>query len=154
MKICNHSKSKSPLETFNIAFELASSIKAPTLIGVSGELGSGKTVFAKGFGEGLGVKELLTSPTFLGISESYSGRMPYVHMDFYKKVVKKENIEFYLKKKGVVLIEWIENFKLVFNEELKPDISVYIQYLKDKNNNILESEREIIIELDKRCYTK
>ena len=137
--------SKSSNDTFSIAFELASNIKYPCLIGLTGDLGTGKTVFAKGIGKNLGVKELITSPTFLGISEYYSGIVPFIHMDFYKKVVSLDRINSYLTKNAVVLIEWMENFTSVFNQEIKLDVSVYIQYLKDKNGNILENERQIII---------
>ncbi len=135
--------SKSPDDTFKIASELALTINKPVLIGLSGEMGAGKTVFAKGFAHGLDVKELITSPTFLGVSECYSGRMPFIHMDFYKKVIAKKDIEYYLEKKSVILIEWIENFNLVFSDNLSPQISVYIQYLKDKAGNYLNNERQI-----------
>ena len=138
--------SKSPEDTLNIAYALALKINKPTLIGLSGELGVGKTIFAKGFAEGLDIKELITSPTFLGISECYSGRISFIHMDFYKKVIPKNNIEYYLKKGSVILIEWIENFQGIFNENLNPDISVYIHYLRDKNNNYINNERQIKIE--------
>ena len=146
--VFNHNKIKFSTgsdETFEIGKELASSIKAPCLIGLSGELGSGKTIFAKGFACGLDVKELVTSPTFLGISECYSGRMPFIHMDFYKKVASEEIINSYLKKGSIVLIEWAENFASVFNRELNFNMSVYIHYLKDKKENILDNERKIVI---------
>ena len=138
--------SKSPDDTFKIASELALTINKPVLIGLSGEMGVGKTVFAKGFAQGLDVKELITSPTFLGVSECYSGRMPFIHMDFYKKVIAKKDIEYYLEKKSIILIEWIENFNLVFGDNLSPQISVYIQYLKDKAGNYLNNERQIKVE--------
>ena len=138
--------SNSPEETFKIAFELASTIKDSCLIGLTGEMGAGKTTFAKGFAEGLGVKELVTSPTFLGISESYSGRFPFIHMDFYKKVIPKNLIEYFQKNKGVILIEWVDNFELVFKEKLNLDINVLIQYLNDKEGLILENKREITVE--------
>ena len=137
--------SDSSEETFRIAFGLALEVNEPCLIGLTGEMGVGKTYFAKGFAEGLGVKELITSPTFLGISESYSGRFPFIHMDFYKKVVPKNLIEHFQRNKSVVLIEWIDNFKNVFKEKLNLDINVLIQYLKDKEGLILENKREIVI---------
>ncbi len=138
--------SKSSEETFNIAKEIATVIIKPILIGLKGDLGTGKTVFAKGFASGLGVKELITSPTFLGISESNSGRLNFVHMDFYKKVVTKEIIDSYLSKRAIVLIEWIDNFSLVFNKEIDVDLSVYIQYLRDKKDEIIDNERQITID--------
>ena len=137
--------SNNPEKTFQIAKDLATVIKPPVVIGLSGELGAGKTVFAKGFAEGLKVKELITSPTFLGISESYTGVVPYIHMDFYKKVIYRDKIDFYLKKNSVVLIEWFENYEKVFNEKLALDVCVYIQYLKDNDGNILDNTRQIAI---------
>ena len=137
--------SKSPEETFKIAQGIAKNITKSILVGLKGELGSGKTVFAKGFASGLGVNELITSPTFLGISESNSGRLYFVHMDFYKKVVTKEIINNYLSKKAVILIEWIDNYSLVFNEEIDAGLRVYIQYVKDKNGEIIDNERQITI---------
>lgn len=138
--------SKSPDDTVNNARELANKINKPVLIGLIGELGVGKTVFAKGIAFGLGVKELVTSPTFLGISEYYSGRLPFIHMDFYKKVQKKENIESYLDNGSVVLIEWMENYSLLFSNRLNLDISVYIEYVKNEHEIFLENERTITIE--------
>ena len=142
--VCSPKISKSPDETFDIAKELASKINAPCLIGLTGELGTGKTVFAKGFAYGLGIRDLITSPTFLGMIEYPSPA--FIHMDFFKKVVPKENIESYLNVKSIVLIEWIENFSYVFKETLDLDIRICIKYLKDGSGNILENVREIIIE--------
>ena len=91
------------------------------------------------------VKELITSPTFLGISESYTGKLPFVHMDFYKKVIPREIVEKFLKDGFVVLIEWVDNFKLIFNQKLNTDINVLIEYLRDKENKILLDKRQITI---------
>lgn len=139
----------SPDETFKIAKELSGSLispGSPVLVGLSGELGAGKTTFASGFASGLGVKGIIASPTFLGISEDYSGKYPFIHMDFYKKVVTREIIESYLKNKSFVLIEWIENFNSVFGIDLHANIRVYIQYIRNKENIILENERKITID--------
>ncbi len=138
---------KSPSETFDIGFNLASKINSSTMIGLNGELGTGKTIFAKGIGEGLGVKELITSPTFLGINEYYSGRIPLIHMDFYKKVIDKKKLDFYTKKNAVVLIEWFENFNSVFNDNLQLNIAVYIKYLRDQNGIIHDNKRQITLEI-------
>lgn len=139
-------KSFAPDETFEIASELAATLQKGVLVGLSGEMGVGKTHFAKGFAAGLEVKDLITSPTFLGISESRNGRLPFIHMDFYKKVASLEIIEKYLANNSVVLIEWIENYKQVFSRKLEASISVYIQYCKDSSGNILEWERQIVID--------
>lgn len=138
--------SNTPEETFKIAKEIAEKVKAPFLIGLTGEMGAGKTVFAKGFAEGLNVKELITSPTFLGVSESYSGKYPFIHMDFYKKVLSAEKIKFYLENKSIVLIEWCENYNQVFEDKLDLDLRVYIHYLRDNEGNISNTARQIEID--------
>lgn len=138
--------SDSSEETFRIAFGLALEVNEPCLIGLTGEMGVGKTYFAKGFAEGLGVKELITSPTFLGVTESYTGRLPFVHMDFYKKVVTKETINYYLDKKSVLLIEWFENYDLVFGEQINLNTRVYIQYLESNEGNTFDNTRRIIMD--------
>ncbi len=138
--------SNSSEETFNIAKEIAEKVEAPFLIGLMGEMGTGKTVFAKGFAEGLNVKELITSPTFLGVSESYSGKYPFIHMDFYKKVLASEKIKFYLENKSIVLIEWCENYNQVFDDNLELDLRVYIHYLRDNEGNLSNTARQIEID--------
>ncbi len=148
-KLFSHKITKSsntPEETFNIAKEIAKKVEAPFLIGLTGEVGTGKTIFAKGFAEGLGVKELITSPTFLGVSESYSGKCPFIHMDFYKKVLAADKIKFYLENKSIVLIEWFENYNQVFDDKLELDLRVYIHYLKDNEGNISNTARQIEID--------
>ena len=139
--------SRSPNDTEQIAFELGSKLKSPVLIGLNGPLGAGKTVFAKGIANALGVKELVTSPTFLGISEYYSGKIPFIHMDFYQKVTEAGKIEYFLKKPSVVLIEWANNFQEVIGRSLNMDISIAIDF--DIKNIENEQNREIIIR-----YTK
>lgn len=135
-------------DTFNIGLDIGTRLNKGITIGLSGELGVGKTIFAKGLGEGLGVKELITSPTFLGINEYYSGRLPFIHMDFYQKVVDIKKINFYIDKNAVILIEWTENFNSMFNEKLKTNTIVYIKYLRDKEGSIIDNERQIVIESD------
>ena len=137
--------SNSPDDTFKIAYDISLQISAPVVVGLIGELGTGKTCFAKGFASGLGVKELITSPTFLGLSESYSGRIPFVHMDFYKKVVTKDLVEQFLKKGFVVLIEWVDNFEEIFKEKLNAPVNVLIEYLKDNEGNLLIEKRQITL---------
>ena len=51
---------------------------------LDGELGTGKTVLAQGFAEGLGLREVVNSPTFTIIQTYESGRLPFYHMDVYR----------------------------------------------------------------------
>ena len=75
-----------------------------------GELGSGKTVFTKGFAEALGIDENITSPTFNIIKEYTSGEMDLYHMDVYRTEgdINGLGLDEYLKKDGVIIIEWAD----------------------------------------------
>ena len=84
-----------------------------------GELGSGKTVFTKGFAGALGIEENITSPTFNIIKEYQSGEMPLYHMDVYR--LEGSNcdlgIDEYMNKGGVTIIEWADLIKDELPEE-------------------------------------
>mgnify|MGYP000936259031 CR=1 FL=1 len=75
-----------------------------------GDLGVGKTVFAKGFALGLGITEPITSPTFTIIQEYEQGRLPFYHFDVYRIADEEEMFELgyesYFFGQGVCLIEW------------------------------------------------
>jgi tRNA threonylcarbamoyladenosine biosynthesis protein TsaE len=74
-----------------------------------GDLGAGKTVFAKGFGRGLGIEDTISSPTFVLMAE-YAGRLPLFHIDLYRLASATEALDGGLvddrQSTGVVLIEW------------------------------------------------
>lgn len=70
-------------ETREIAARLAPSLEAGDVVVLSGELGSGKTVFAQGVIGALGVDDPVTSPTFALVHE-YEARLPVAHVDVYR----------------------------------------------------------------------
>ena len=78
-----------------------------------GELGSGKTVFTKGFAGALGIDENITSPTFNIIKEYHSGEMDLYHMDVYRLEGDTSDlgISEYMNKGGVTIIEWADLIK-------------------------------------------
>ena len=102
----------SPEETFEIGKAFGRNAKPGEIYGFYGDLGVGKTVFIKGFAEGLGVTEEVVSPTFTIIQEYESGRLPMYHFDVYRIDDPDELFEVgldeYLYGEGVVLIEWAE----------------------------------------------
>ncbi|MGH7768266.1 MAG: tRNA (adenosine(37)-N6)-threonylcarbamoyltransferase complex ATPase subunit type 1 TsaE, partial [Candidatus Binatia bacterium] len=89
-------------------------LKGGEIIGLSGELGSGKTCFARGVAEGAGVgKEAwIRSPTFTLINE-YDGRLPVYHVDLYRigsaRELEELNLREYLFSDGASVIEWFEH---------------------------------------------
>lgn len=95
--------------------ELAQNIeseKFPNMvICLNGELGSGKTVFAKAFADAMGISDI-SSPTF-NIIKEYMGELPLYHMDVYRVDGNVDNlgIEEYFEKGGVSIIEWADMIK-------------------------------------------
>ncbi len=87
-----------------------------TVIALNGELGAGKTVFAQGVGLGLGVREPVTSPSFV-LMNVYGGRLDLYHFDFYRLDEEDDldalGLEEYFYGAGVVLVEWAEKFHRV-----------------------------------------
>ncbi len=97
-------------DTMEIAQNIESEKFPNMVICLTGDLGSGKTIFTKGFAEALGIDENITSPTFNIIKEYTTGEMNLYHMDLYRLNgdVKNLGLEEYFTKGGVVIIEWAD----------------------------------------------
>ena len=76
--------SRSVDDTVRIAQDIESEKFPNMVICLYGELGSGKTVFTKGFASAMEIEETITSPTFNIIKEYPSGELPLYHMDVYR----------------------------------------------------------------------
>ena len=100
-------------ETIELAENFDSEEFKNMVICLNGDLGSGKTVFVKGFANALGIEEVITSPTFNIVKEYYSGEMPLFHMDVYRLDEGNVEIDFdeYFNKKGITIIEWADLIK-------------------------------------------
>lgn len=94
-----------------LAFELASVARPGDLVCLVGELGAGKTQFAKGFAAGLGVADVVSSPTFVLMAE-YEGRLPLFHLDLYRLEDAADALAGGLlddrQAAGVTIVEWAE----------------------------------------------
>ena len=99
----------SPEGTLRLAATLAGVAAAGDLVCLWGDLGAGKTVFAKGFGQGLGVASTINSPTFVLMAE-HEGRLPLFHLDLYRLADATDAFAGGLlddrQSTGVTLIEW------------------------------------------------
>ena len=106
------------LDTIKLAENFESEKFENMIICLDGELGSGKTLFTKGFAKALGINEVITSPTFTIIKE-YDGEMSLYHMDVYRLDDFSADIviEDYFLKGGVCIIEWSENIKSILPED-------------------------------------
>ena len=120
-------------ETIAVAQNIESEKFPNMVICLNGELGSGKTVFTKGFAHAMGIEEV-TSPTFTIIKE-YNGELPLYPMDVYRLEDANEDIgiEEYFEKGGVTIIEWSDIIKDILPKE-RLDIKIKIV---DENTRVL-----------------
>lgn len=102
-------------ETAALGEKLGRSARPGEIYCLDGELGVGKTVFTKGFAKGLGVTEMVTSPTF-AIMNCYEGaELPFYHFDVYRlsggEELEETGCAEYFYSGGVCLVEWAENVR-------------------------------------------
>ena len=111
--------SRSEEDTRELAENIESEKFPGMVICLTGELGSGKTVFVKGFAKALEVKETITSPTYNLIKEYNDGEMPLYHMDLYRLDgdVRNLGLDEYFSKDGIVIIEWADMIEEYLPEE-------------------------------------
>ena len=116
-------------DTFRLGKEFGASALPGSVYSLEGDLGAGKTVFAKGFAEGLGITETVNSPTFTIMKIYEGGRLDLYHYDAYRIEDPSEMEEIgytdYFFGEGTCLIEWACNI-----EEYLPDSYVKISIEK------------------------
>ena len=99
-------------ETAAIGREFGASVDRGAVILLVGDLGAGKTAFARGLAEGLGIApQDVSSPTFTIIQEYRGGRLPLFHVDLYRLNDPREIDDLGLDEiaqEGVLVIEWAE----------------------------------------------
>ena len=120
---------KSEEETRAFGRKLADRVAPGTVIAMTGDLGTGKTTLTKAIAEGLGITDVITSPTFNIVKEYEGGRLPLYHFDVYRigdiDEMYELGYEEYFYGRGVCVIEWADII-----EELIPDdaVKIDIQY--------------------------
>jgi tRNA threonylcarbamoyladenosine biosynthesis protein TsaE len=106
-------------ETAAVGQAVGSQLRAGDLVVLTGDLGAGKTTFAKGLARALGITQPVTSPTFTIVQE-YDGRMPLAHVDVYRldRIQELHDLGFEELLEGrVTLVEWGEAIALVLPTE-------------------------------------
>lgn len=119
-------------ETIELGFTVGKALKKGSVVSLRGSLGVGKTVFAKGVAQSLGIEEAIVSPTFTLIQE-YEGALPLYHMDLYR-IDSEEEFELiggeeYLFGDGITLIEWSEKI-----QDLLPQETIYVTISLESDN--------------------
>ena len=129
---------KNEEETVKLAKIISSFCFEGFLLTLNGELGAGKTRFAKALGEKLGIKQTINSPTFNILKCYVDGKYPFYHLDAYRLEGIRQDLGFeeYIEGDGVCLIEWSEFIDYLLPKEYL-DIAIYIKG---------DEEREFVIE--------
>ena len=109
MQITTHSAD----ETQALGQRLAKRLLPGDVIAYFGDLGAGKTALTRGIAQGLGVTDLVTSPTYTIVNEYLTGRIPLFHFDMYRLGSSDELFDLgwedYRARGGVCAVEWSEN---------------------------------------------
>lgn len=120
--------------TKQLAFDIATLSNPQDIFLLTGDLGAGKTTFTKGFAEGLGIKQMIKSPTYTLIKEYDTGRMPLYHMDVYRlsEGATDLGLDEYLEGDGVCVIEWGH---LIKEDILTPFIELFLDKVGDNERS-------------------
>jgi len=143
-------KSKSAKITYKIAEKLAKellavkiNLKKALVIGLQGDLGTGKTTFIQGFAKGLGIKHKIISPTFV-IMRIYrpgpKNNFYLHHLDAYRISKQKELLALNFKQiisnpKNIIIVEWADKIKKLLPKKI---ILISFKYGKEKNERVIE----------------
>ena len=126
-------------ETFELGKSFAERLHGGEVVLLNGDLGAGKTTFSKGVACGLGIKDVITSPTFTLLNE-YQGRLKLYHFDTYR-LTKGSDVdmgfdEYYGLDNSVCLIEW----SVALDYYGAKVISVDFEYLAEGKRRITINE--------------
>src|SRR5450759_4552992 len=106
--------SHGPVETGSLGERWGRAAQRGLVIGLSGDLGAGKTQFVKGIARGLGITARVHSPTFTLVNEYGGGRLRLFHLDLYRLETRGQivsaGLEEFLQPDGVTVIEWAERW--------------------------------------------
>lgn len=130
--------SRSPEDTVKLGEAVGRAATGRLIIGLRGDLGSGKTVFVQGLAEGLAVPKgfMITSPSYTLINE-YPGRIPLFHADLYRLThaidIESTGLFDTMDADGVVAIEWAEK---ICDESLAEDVVIRFDIKEDETRVI------------------
>ncbi len=133
-KIITHNEN----ETLDLGKKLGTEATPGDVIALYGDLGAGKTLLVKGIAKGLGIEEMITSPTFTILQEYEDGRMPLYHLDVYRidDPDSMEEVGYFdfVDGNGLTVIEWAGQI-----EEILPERTLRITILRP--DGVTDQER-------------
>jgi len=111
--------SRSPLETRRLGEVIGQMVRSGDVIGLVGPLGAGKTEMVKGIARGMGIDEVVTSPTFV-LTRIYEGTVPLYHIDLYRWVGDDVGLDDAIFGDGVAVVEWADRGRDLLGRDLLP----------------------------------
>ena len=140
--------SRSPAETETLGESWGRAAERGLVIGLSGDLGAGKTQLVKGLARGLGITSRVHSPTFTLVNEYTGGRLKLFHLDLYRLETREQiitaGLEEYLQPDGVAVIEWSERW---FGNEQPPKCD---SQTSNAEKNVRRVHIEVLNERERR----
>ncbi|MFN2520880.1 MAG: tRNA (adenosine(37)-N6)-threonylcarbamoyltransferase complex ATPase subunit type 1 TsaE [Candidatus Limnocylindria bacterium] len=131
-------RSRSPLDTQRVGRRLAAHLRGGDVVALWGELGSGKTVLARGLAAGLGLDPaVVSSPTFVILHEHAGGRLPLFHLDLYRLDgggLRTIGWEECLEAGGVTAIEWPERAAGLLPEDR---VDVRLEHVSEEERRLV-----------------
>ena len=142
--------SRSVAETESLGEAWAQEARRGWVIGLSGDLGAGKTQLVKGIARGLGVTERVHSPTFALVNEYRNGRLALIHLDLYRletpEQIHSAGLEDFLQPDGVTVVEWVERWAETISNFRSQTSNSSIRYREVLIESLNETERRITYE--------
>jgi tRNA threonylcarbamoyladenosine biosynthesis protein TsaE len=139
-----HYETSSEKQTLELGVQLGRLLAQPVLILLQGELGTGKSVLARGIARGLGVAAQIpiTSPTFT-LMNHYQARLDLYHFDLYRLSDADELLELgfddFAHGHGVALVEWPERL----GDDARPGLWIALQHAADSHRKIIFTAQSI-----------
>lgn len=127
--IINAMYSQNEAELVAIGQSIGEKLQAGDVLVLTGDLGAGKTTLTKGIAQGLGIQQMIKSPTYTIVRE-YEGRLPLYHLDVYRIGDDPDSIDLddFLYGGGVTIIEWGELLDATF---LDDHLNLFLEHLGD-----------------------
>lgn len=128
---------KNEQETRRFGHKLAAGLVPGKVVALVGDLGTGKTALTKAIAEGLGIEDVITSPTFNIVKEYDTGRLPLYHFDVYRigdiDEMYELGYEEYFYGQGVSVVEWADLIEDIIPEDA---IRINIEYGREEGERI------------------
>ena len=139
--------SNSEAETFQLGFEWGKKAVPGMIFGFCGELGAGKTQLVKGIARGIGIEQVITSPTFAIVNEYTLPHAKFAHIDLYRlngtEDILRIGLDEYLNGQYVVAIEWAEKWFGILDKNSPPPFPKPLSYRQVLITSLAENIRKI-----------